>query len=603
MEKHFRFFRYSLLPLLLFVFSIADGQTSFRTGGISYTVTSDSTVMVIRNENYKGKIVIPAEVTARDITYRVTALDNDVFSYTLVNHVEIPSSITEISNNAFNTCFDLTEVVLPESMKSIGTKSFYGCSSLRKLELPESVETIGASAFGNCTSLTQMTIPHNVAGIATSAFQGCQSLVEVTLPSDLQYIAGQAFLGCSALQEINWPESLKEIGQEAFKGCTSLEEVEFHTSLENLGKEAFSNSGLRNVTILEGQLTELPFYCFSECQNLETVVLSGNVTHILGSCFESCSSLTKATLLGHLQEVGSYSFRYCKSLQEVRLGDEVKIIGEAAFDGCSTLTTVEFGNSLEKISYMAFVDCYQLQSIELPASLSLISAGAFDSCSNLMKVTCHGEVPPKCSLDPFNKMTFWFATLVVPEACKNRYLHSEGWEHFECVEEASGNYKMVSIRCNGDGGSVAIDNLTASEYNPVWTSVPAESPLCLMVQTNSRHVYRILVNGADMTNQVVDNQLTIPSVTEDLDINVSFDYRKFALSLHQAEGGAFNLHERANYKLKVEPREGSRIAFAGFDGGEDVSSWAIDEQGRLDIDTQYVDRELKIVFEKDNQEE
>ena len=581
MEKHFRIFRYSLLPLLLFVFSTADGQTSFRKGGISYTITSDSTVMVIHNAQYKGKIVIPAEVTAKDVTYRVTALDN----------------------GAFNACFDLTEVVLPESMKSIGAKSFFSCRSLSKLELPESVETIGASAFRNCTSLTQMTVPHNVAGIEANTFQGCQSLVEVTLPSDLQYIGGQAFMDCSALQEVNWPDSLKEIGWEAFKGCTSLEEVEFNTSLESLGEEAFANSGLRNVTILEGQLTELPLYCFSDCQNLETVVLSGNVTHILGSCFESCSSLTKATLLGRLQEVGSYSFRYCKSLQEVRLGDEVKTIGNGAFTQCTSLQSVDFSNSLVTISSWAFDSCSGLQSIELPASLSLIGARAFDSCSNLMKVTCHGEVPAKCSFDPFNKMTFWFAKLVVPEACKNRYLHSEGWEHFECVEEASGNYKMVSISCSGDGGSVAIGDETAREYYPVWTSVPAESPLCLTVQTNSRHVYRLLVNGADMTDQVVDNQLTIPSVTEDLDIKVSFNYRKFLLSVHQSEGGQFNLHETGNYKLKVIPRPGARIAFIGFDGGDDVSSWALDEEGRLDISTTYIDRDLKIEFEKDNQEE
>ena len=556
MEKQFNIIRYLVLALLLSVFSVANSQTTFVKKAIFYAVTSDSTVMVIHYKNYKGKIVIPSEVTNNDVTYRVTALDEGVFRDTQVRSVELPSSITEIPKNAFLRCDQLTDVVFPESIETLGESSFQFCD-----------------------------------------------FTKIVLPPYLKNIGDKAFYECTTLQEINWPQSLKTIGQEAFYRCDSLREVDFPVSLEIIGSNAFASSGISSVTFHEGLLRDLPTQCFQECLNLESIVLSDNITSIQGSCFDNCCNLKEVILSSNLQEIGGYAFRKCALLREIHMGNEMKTIGEGAFTGCSSLLTVDFGNSLERISPHAFEGCHRLQSIELPATLKKIDYGVFNSCTNLMKVTCHAEQPAKCSLDPFNRMTYWFATLIVPEACKNKYQHSEGWEHFEYINEESGNSRMVNITCSGDGGSVVTGNQTAMMYHPVWTSVPNESPLSLMIQTNSSHIYKILVNDVDMTDQVVDNQLTIPSVTEDLDINVSFNYRKFVLFLHQAEGGSFNLHETGRYKVKVIPNQGSRIAFAGFDGGGDISSWRIDEQGFLDISTEYIDRKLKIVFEKDHHEE
>ena len=545
-----------MLSLLLSICSVAHSQTTFVKGSIFYRVTSDSTVMVIHYDKYKRKITIPSEVIYQDVTYRVTELEPGVFEYTEVTSVELPSSIEVIPDNAFRVCNSLTQIELPSGVTSLGKMAFWHC----------------------------------------------QNLLEVTMPSVL-HIGDQAFEGCGALQQIHLGQALKSIGNEVFCRCESLEEVEIPASLESIGQESFAKTGLRNILIADGALSELPIGCFSECLNLESIVLSDNITSIQGSCFDNCCNLKEVILSSNLQEIGGYAFRKCALLREIRMGDEMKTIGEGAFSGCSSLLTVDFGKSLERISRYAFDGCHRLQSIDLPATLTSIDYGVFNSCTNLLKVTCHAEQPAKCSLDPFNRMTYWFATLVVPEACKNKYQHSEGWEHFEYINEESGNSRMVNITCSGDGGSVVTGNQTAMMYHPVWTSVPNESPLSLMIQTNSSHIYKILVNDVDMTDQVVDNQLTIPSVTEDLDINVSFNYRKFVLSLHQAEGGSFNLHETGRYKLKVIPNQGSRIAFASFDGGGDISSWRIDEQGFLDISTEYIDRKLKIVFEKDHHEE
>ena len=71
----------------------------------------------------------------------------------------IPEWETEIKEEAFRRCEELTSVPIPESVTKIGKLAFSGCSSLTSISIPPSVTKIGNRAFSDCTSLTEVRIP------------------------------------------------------------------------------------------------------------------------------------------------------------------------------------------------------------------------------------------------------------------------------------------------------------------------------------------------------------------------------------------------------------------------------------------------------------
>jgi hypothetical protein len=94
-------------------------------------------------------------------------------------------------------------------------------------EIPASVTDIGDYAFQGASSLTSVSIPSSVTSIGLNAFQGATALVSVTFASGSQLtsIGSGAFQSASSLTSITIPSSVTSIGQGAFQGTTNLTTV------------------------------------------------------------------------------------------------------------------------------------------------------------------------------------------------------------------------------------------------------------------------------------------------------------------------------------------------------------------------------------------
>ena len=72
------------------------------------------------------------------------------------NDPEKTCTVTQIGNNAFYNCANLSSVTIPESVQTIGDSAFKYCTSLEAVFIPESVTHLGPHAFAFCTKLASV---------------------------------------------------------------------------------------------------------------------------------------------------------------------------------------------------------------------------------------------------------------------------------------------------------------------------------------------------------------------------------------------------------------------------------------------------------------
>ena len=172
----------------------------------------------------------------------------------------IPNNVTNIGNNAFASCSDLTSIVIPNSVTTIGGDAFASCSSLASIIIPNSVTNIGEQAFRKCHGLTSITVESG--NTIYDSRDDCNAIVETasntlkagcmntTIPNSVTNIGNCAFWGCSNLTSISIPNSVTSIGSEAFEDCLNLNDVYCYAdNVPNTSSYAFYNSNIYNATL------------------------------------------------------------------------------------------------------------------------------------------------------------------------------------------------------------------------------------------------------------------------------------------------------------------------------------------------------------------
>lgn len=247
-----------------------------------------------------------------------------------------------IYNDAFNKCKYLQSITLPANITSIGHRAFRDCNALSKINIPDKVYFIGAEAFYNCKSLKSVSIPTSVESIGTSAFYNCSSLATVTFPEDclIKSIANETFGNCSKLTSIKIPKNVVSIGDSkiteatsgAFNACNSLSTVTFADSsaLKQIGNYTFNSCGKLKTIAFPDTLEKIGIGAFRSC-SLNEIVLPKGVTTIAPETFWSNASLSKVTLSAETVSINAKAFASCKALTSITIPATVTFIGENAF--------------------------------------------------------------------------------------------------------------------------------------------------------------------------------------------------------------------------------------------------------------------------------
>ena len=165
--------------------------------------------------------------------------------------IYIPTDITEIGNEAFDGCAQLTKVIISDSVTTLGERVFSGCSNLKEVVLPKMLTQLNIGMFQNCTALTAITIPATVKSIADAVFLGCSALTTIPLTERLESIGNSAFASCSALTTIILPETVTSIGAGAFDSCSALPSITVPSKVTTINAGTFFGCTGATVTLPE----------------------------------------------------------------------------------------------------------------------------------------------------------------------------------------------------------------------------------------------------------------------------------------------------------------------------------------------------------------
>ena len=257
-------------------------------------LSEDGRTLIRCDKNAEGKIRIPYGVTKIGLAC--------FFPCSKISSIEIPSSVTEISDCSFSDCTGLKEIVTDEKNPVFRSEDgvLYSKDLSRliavprckdSIQIPESVIEIGDWAFYGCSNLTSVDIPNGVKMIGQYAFSGCTSLISVEIPNGVTKLGDSAFSDCTSLTYIEIPGSVTEIGINVFSGCSRVKKYVVNTDnpIYCSFDGAIYTKGMKDLIRVPGIIGSFN--------------IPGSATRIKDGAFDGCTSLTSIDIPDGVSEI------------------------------------------------------------------------------------------------------------------------------------------------------------------------------------------------------------------------------------------------------------------------------------------------------------
>lgn len=354
-----------------------------------------------------------------------------------ITGVEIPDSVTLISDYAFQYCKSLTKIKIPGSVKKIGVgyngygacQTFNGCSNIETVVLEEGLEEIGGRVFDACSKVKEWKLPKSLKKIGPGAFSSI-GVEEFNIPENVESIYAR-FLTSSNLVKVNVdsnnkyftsvdgmlfdknitrlikypekrdgssyeiPNTVKTIDANAFLSCKNLKTITIADSVEEIGDSAFYGSELKTIN-LGGGITNISNKPFYEAWNLTSInvitendkyesengILFNKGKTILIKCPPVTMNGETYEIPNTVAEIGAQAF-FTSHIKNVIIPSSVKKIGNESFYACSNLEEVNIPEGLEQIEWRALYGCHKIKTIVVPSSVTFIGGEAFNNMGRI----------------------------------------------------------------------------------------------------------------------------------------------------------------------------------------------------------------------------
>lgn len=411
----------NLTELTIPNFLLIDGKEYRVTKTASYN--SNNAIV-----NFDGKLII-----SKGITEIRRASFNGANKIT---GVEIPNSVTLISDYAFQYCKSLTKIKIPGSVKKIGNwwdnvngQVFNGCSNLEEVILEEGIEEISGRAFDACSKVKEWKLPKSLKRIGPRAFQSI-GVEEFNIPENVERIAA-TFISSTKLARINVdsnnkyfksldgilfdkdstrlikypenrngssyevPNTVNTIDTNAFISCKNLQTIVIADSVEKIGDSAFYGSKLKTINLGGGitNISNKPFYGALNLTNINVITENDKYESENGVLFNKGKTILikypPVIINGEVYEIpntvveiGPQSF-YRSQIKNVIIPSSVKKIGSESFFQCGNLEELNLPEGLERIEWRALYACHKIKTIVVPSSVTFIGGEAFNNMGRI----------------------------------------------------------------------------------------------------------------------------------------------------------------------------------------------------------------------------
>lgn len=332
-----------------------------------------------------------------------------------IMRIDIPSTVTEIHDGAFEGCTNLYEVHFKGSTPpAFGEGVFNGVSENCKIFVPvDSLADYCEALSGYVEMIYPMPKNKNIIyysdrgiieneiptdiGVKNSNGKYYQinnysssttknyfnsiatNVTTVILGDGIRKIGESTFEGCTNLKYIYMPDTIKEFNRRCFYNCSSIERIHMPSHLDIVADQSGENVAFGDES-------------FSGCSNLKEfgTYVKGRVSDD-GRCyifnkkliyFAAGGKLNNYTIPDSITKINKYAF--CGTdIQEIKLNGNISVISESMFKDCTKLTTISNWENIESIGIGAFSGCESLMEIELPINLKRMGSNAFYNCTKL----------------------------------------------------------------------------------------------------------------------------------------------------------------------------------------------------------------------------
>lgn len=354
-----------------------------------------------------------------------------------ITGVEIPDSVTLISDYAFQYCKSLTKVKIPGSVKKIGVgyngysncQTFNGCSNIEMVVLEEGLEEIGGRVFDACSKVKEWKLPKSLKKIGPGAFSSI-GVEEFNIPENVESIYAR-FLSSSNLVKVNVdsnnkyftsvdgilfdkdstrlikypenrdgnsyevPNTVNTIDTNAFISCENLQTIVIADSVEKIGDSAFYGSKLKTINLGGGitNISNKPFYGAWNLTSINVITENDKYESENGVLFNKGKTILIKyppaiinvevyEIPNTVVEIGPQSF-YRSQIKNVIIPSSVKKIGSESFFQCYNLEELNLSKGLERIEWRALYGCHKIKTIVVPSSVTFIGGEAFNNMGRI----------------------------------------------------------------------------------------------------------------------------------------------------------------------------------------------------------------------------
>ena len=133
--------------------------------GNTYQITSlnggKKEVSYVSGRKKAAKVTVPATVTIKGTSYKVTAIADHAFAGNgKITSIKLSNNITKIGKNAFTRCAKLSKITVPKNVTEIGNNAFKHCKKLSKVTFKGTkIKKVGKNAFKNVSKKITIKVP------------------------------------------------------------------------------------------------------------------------------------------------------------------------------------------------------------------------------------------------------------------------------------------------------------------------------------------------------------------------------------------------------------------------------------------------------------